>query len=60
MMSATYGREIADSHFRQLLAEAEHDRLIGCLKRERRAGIPGFRARAARRKAPVPCPQDIG
>jgi hypothetical protein len=57
MMSATFGREIADSHFRQLLAEAEHDRLIGSLKRERRARAHG---RTARRRAPEPCAQDVG
>lgn len=57
MMSATFGREIADSHFRQLLAEAEHDRLIGSLKRERRARSHGH---TARRKAAEPCTQDVG
>ena len=55
MMSASFGREIADSHFHRLLEEAEHDRLVGCLKRERRA-----RAHAARLKAAQPCPQDVG
>lgn len=60
MMSASFGREIADSHFQRLLAEAEHDRLIGCLKRERRARAHGVRAHIARRKAAEPCPQDVG
>jgi hypothetical protein len=55
MMSATFGREIADSHFRQLLVEAEHDRLVGCLKRERRA-----RVHKARRKVAERCVQDVG
>lgn len=60
MMSASFGREIADSHFQRLLEEAEHDRLIGCLKRERRARAHAARAHTARRKAIEPCPQDVG
>ena len=60
MMSASFGREIADSHFQQLLAEAEHDRLIGCLKRERRARAHAARAHRSRQKVIEPCPQDVG
>ena len=60
MMSASFGREIADSHFQRLLAEAEHDRLIGCLKQGRRARAHEARARGPRRKAIEPCPQDVG
>jgi hypothetical protein len=55
MMSASFGREIAQSHFQQLFEAAEHDRLVGCLKRERRE-----RAAAALRKAQQHCPQDLG
>lgn len=60
MMSASFGREIADSHFQRLLAEAEHDRLVGCLKRERRARAHKARIQTARRKVAEPCPQDLG
>jgi len=60
MMSASFGREIADSHFQRLLAEAEHDRLIGCLKRERRARAHEARSHSPRRKMTDPCPQDVG
>ena len=60
MMSASFGREIADSHFQQLLAEADHDRLVGCLKRERRARANAARSHTPRRKATEPCAQDIG
>ena len=55
MMSAVFGREIADSHFQQLFEEAEHDRLVGCLKRQHRA-----RPNRAWRRATEPCPQDVG
>ena len=59
MMSATFGRELADSHFQRLMEEAEHDRLVGCLKRQRRERR--HRAEATRRKpAPTVCVQDIG
>jgi hypothetical protein len=56
MMSATFGRELAQSHFQQLFEEAEHDRLVGCLKRKRRE-----RAQAVRRTpAPTVCAHDVG
>ncbi len=55
MMSASFGREIAESHIQQMFEQAEHDRLVGCLKRQRRV-----RASAMRRKVTEPCPQDIG
>jgi len=58
MMSASFGREIAEIHFRQLLEEAEHDRLVGCLRRQRREKRE--RAVAAQRVAVRPCPQDVG
>jgi hypothetical protein len=59
MMSATFGREMAQSHFQQLLEEAENDRLVGCLKRQRRDRRE--RAQAVRRKpAPTVCAQDVG
>lgn len=60
MMSATFGREIADSHFQQLFEQAEHDRLVGCLKQQRRARANTARANTARRRATEPCPQDVG
>lgn len=60
MMSASFGREIADSHFRQLFEEAEHDRLVGCLKRERRAHSASAHRTGARRRVTDPCPQDVG
>lgn len=60
MMSASFGREIADSHFQQLFAEAEHDRLVGCLKRQRKQRHARSRAAAAQRLAAQPCPQDLG
>lgn len=60
MMSASFGREIADSHFQQLLAEAEHDRLVGCLKRQRKQRHARGLAAAAQRRAAQPCPQDLG
>jgi len=56
MMSASFGREIAEIHFRRLVEEAENDRLVHCLKRQRRA-----RAAAARhRPASATCAQDVG
>ena len=60
MMSASFGREIADSHFRQLVAEAEHDRLVGYFKRERKQRHARGRAAAAQRRAAQPCSQDLG
>ncbi len=60
MMSASFGREIADSHFRQLFEEAEHDRLVGCLKRQRRQRQGRGHTVPAQRKAAQPCPQDLG
>lgn len=60
MMSASFGREIADSHFRQLFEEAEHDRLVGCLKRERKQRHARGRAVSSQRRAVQPCPQDLG
>ncbi len=58
MMSASFGREIAESHYRQLFEEAEHDRLVGCLKRQRRQRRE--QDRTARRRVSQPCPQDLG
>lgn len=55
MMSASFGRELADSRFHQLFEEAEHDRLVGCLKRRHRE-----RPAVVRRKVTEPCPQDVG
>lgn len=61
MMSASFGREIADSHFQHLFEQAEHDRLVGCLKQRRRARAAAARNEVtARRKAMQPCPEDIG
>ena len=59
MMSATFGPEIARSHIQHLFEQAEHDRLVGCLRRQRRETRQ--RAAAARRR-PVggACPQDVG
>jgi hypothetical protein len=58
MMSASFGREIAESHFQHLLEQAEHDRLVGCLKRQRREKRE--RAATARRVAVRACAQDVG
>lgn len=58
MMSASFGREIAESHYRQLFEEAEHDRLVGCLKRQRRQRRE--QDRTVRRRVSQPCPQDLG
>jgi len=58
MMSASFGREIAESHFQHLLEQAEHDRLVGCLRRQRREKRE--RAVAVRRAQVRPCPQDVG
>jgi len=58
MMSASFGREIAESRFQQLLEQAQHDRLVGCLRRQRREKRE--RATEARRLAVRPCPQDVG
>jgi hypothetical protein len=58
MMSASFGRELVESHFQQLMEQAEHDRLVGCLKRQRRERRG--REAAARRAAVAPCPQDVG
>lgn len=60
MMSASFGREIADSHFQQLLEQAEHDRLVGCFKQKRRTRANTARAHTARRRVTEPCPQDVG
>ncbi|HEV2342559.1 MAG TPA: hypothetical protein VGS97_00580 [Actinocrinis sp.] len=61
MVSASFGREIADSHFQHLFEQAEHDRLVGCLKQRRRARASATRREAAaRRKVAGPCPQDLG
>jgi hypothetical protein len=60
MMSASFGREIADIHARQLVEQAEHDRLVGCLKRLRRDRARAQAAAARRRTAVQPCPQDVG
>lgn len=60
MMSASFGREIAESHFRRLFEEAEHDRLVDCLKRQRRHRHKQGDAASARARAPRPCPQDLG
>jgi hypothetical protein len=61
MMSASFGREIADSHFQHLFEQAEHDRLVGCLKQRRRARVKTERREAAaRHRVAGPCPQDLG
>jgi hypothetical protein len=66
MMSAMFGREVADGHYQRLAQEAEHDRLVGRLKRERRelrrSEGQSIRSMAAipRRPAPTVCAQDIG
>jgi hypothetical protein len=60
MMSASFGREIADSHFRQLLAEAEHDRLVSGFKRERKQRHARVRMASVQRRAAQPCSQDLG
>jgi hypothetical protein len=57
MLSAAFGRELAEAHLKEVLREAEHNRLIGCLKKQHRSKK---RADAARRKAAAPCPQDLG
>lgn len=60
MMSASFGPEIARSHFQRLLEEAEHDRLVGCLKRQRRQRHERNRAASATARARQRCPQDLG
>ncbi len=61
MMSATFGRELAQIHFEQLAEEARHDRLVGCLKRERRSrGRAQAPAAVVLRRHGEPCPQDLG
>jgi len=61
MMNASFGRELAQGHLQRLIAEAEHDRLVGGLKRQRRERESRERAQAVRRK-PVAavCAQDVG
>lgn len=53
MLTAAFGRELAEIHLEEALKQAEHNRLVGCLKRQRRA-------RAARHKPADPCPKDLG
>lgn len=53
MLSAAFGRELAEVHLEEALKQAEHNRLLGCLKRQRRL-LP------ARRKPADPCPKDLG
>ena len=62
MMSSTFGREMAQIHFEQLFAEAQHDSLVGCLKRERRnrSKSAAAKSNAIRRRHGEPCPMDIG
>jgi hypothetical protein len=54
MLNASFGRELVEAHLRDALQQAEHRRLVGCLKRDRRA------ASARRKAAATPCPQDLG
>lgn len=60
MMSASFGREIAESRFQRLFEEAEHDRLVGCLKRQRRHRHEQKHVVSKRARAPQSCPQDLG
>lgn len=53
MLSAAFGREFAEIHLEEALKQAEHNRLVGCLKRQRRT-------RPMRRKPADPCPEDLG
>jgi hypothetical protein len=54
MFNASFGRELAEAHLKEALRQAEHRRLVGCLKRDKRA------ASARRKAAAKPCPQDLG
>ncbi len=53
MMTAAFGRELAEIYLEESLKQAEHKRLVGCLKRQRRS-------RGTRRKPADPCPMDLG
>jgi hypothetical protein len=53
MLTAVFGRELAEIHLEEALKQAQHNRLVGCLKRQRRT-------RAPRRKPADPCPKDLG
>jgi hypothetical protein len=53
MMTAAFGRELAEIYLEEALKQAEHKRLVGCLKRQRRM-------RATRHKPADPCPKDLG
>ena len=53
MLTAVFGRELAEIHLEEALKQARHNRLVGCLKRQRRAN-------AARVKPTDPCPKDLG
>jgi hypothetical protein len=54
MLNAAFGRELAEAHLKDALQQAEHRRLVGCLKRDRRA------ASARRKAAAASCLQDLG
>lgn len=54
MLNASFGRELAEARHKEALQQAAHRRLVGCLKRNRRA------AEARRKPAATPCPQDLG
>lgn len=53
MLTAAFGRELAEVHLQEALKQAEHNRLVGCLKSQRRV-------RRARLKPADPCPKDLG
>jgi hypothetical protein len=57
MLTAAFGRELAEVQLKEALRQAEHNRLVGCLKRQR---LRRERAAAVRRKPAAPCPRDLG
>jgi hypothetical protein len=58
MLNASFGRELAEVHFKEALQQAEHRRLVGCLKRDRRAAAAARHKQ--RKQAAAQCPQDLG